>query len=103
MYVASSDGKKINPGSAAELTAGNRAARRTRLCEGQGQLYVGLPGNAQALLATLGSEELVKELASVSAPFEVGFASTIEMASRSGPAPRTMPRQFGPARYAPAR
>jgi HlyD family secretion protein len=29
------------------------------------------PATPQALLATLGSEELVKELASVSAPFEV--------------------------------
>lgn len=71
MYVASSDGKKINPGASAELLPATAQKDEHGYVIGKVSYISDYPATPQALLATLGSEELVKELASVSAPFEV--------------------------------
>lgn len=71
MYVASNDGKKINPGATAELLPATAQRDEHGYVVGKVSYISDYPATPQALLATLGSEELVKELASVSAPFEV--------------------------------
>lgn len=71
MYVASNDGKKINPGATAELLPATAQRDEHGYLVGKVSYISDYPATPQALLATLGSEELVKELASVSAPFEV--------------------------------
>ena len=71
MYVASSDGKKINPGAAAELLPATAQRDEHGYVVGKVSYISDYPATPQALLATLGSDELVKELASMSAPFEV--------------------------------
>lgn len=71
MYVASKDGKKINPGASAELLPATAQRDEHGLVLGKVSYISDYPATPQALLATLGSEELVKELTSVAAPFEV--------------------------------
>lgn len=71
MYVASNDGKKISPGSAAELLPATAQRDEHGYLTGKVSYVSDYPATPQALLATLGSEELVKELTSISAPFEV--------------------------------
>jgi HlyD family secretion protein len=71
MYVASKDGKKINPGAVAELLPATAQRDEHGDVLGRVSYISDYPATPQALLATLGSEELVKELTSVAAPFEV--------------------------------
>lgn len=71
MYVASSDGKKIAVGSTTELLPATARKDEHGYLKGRVSYVSDYPATPQALQATLGSEELVKELASVSAPFEV--------------------------------
>lgn len=71
MYVASSDGKKIVPGMTSELLPATARREEHGLLSGKVDFVSDYPATPQALLATLGSEELVKELISVAAPFEV--------------------------------
>lgn len=71
MYVASKDGKKINPGAGAELLPATAQRDEHGYVLGKVSYISDYPATPQALLATLGSEELVKELTSVAAPFEV--------------------------------
>jgi len=71
MYVASSDGKKIAVGSATELLPATARKDEHGYLRGKVSYVSDYPATPQALQATLGSEELVKELASLSAPFEV--------------------------------
>lgn len=71
MYVASKDGKKINPGASAELLPATAQRDEHGQVLGKVSYVSDYPATPQALLATLGSEELVKELTTVAAPFEV--------------------------------
>lgn len=71
MYVASSDGKKISRGASAELLPATAQREEHGYLSGKVSYVSDYPATPQALLATLGSEELVKELTSASAPFEV--------------------------------
>lgn len=71
MYVASSDGKKIAVGSTSELLPATARKEEHGYLKGKVSYVSDYPATPQALQSTLGSEELVKELASQSAPFEV--------------------------------
>lgn len=71
MYVASKDGKKIIPGMSAELLPATALRNEHGFLTGKVSFVSDYPATPQALLATLGSEDLVKELITVAAPFEV--------------------------------
>lgn len=71
MYVAASDGKKIVPGATAALLPATAQRDEHGFLTGKVSYVSDYPATPQALRATLGSDELVKELISVSAPFEV--------------------------------
>jgi HlyD family secretion protein len=71
MYVAAADGKKILPGAQAHvMPATVRREERGHLL-GEVRSVSDYPATPQSLLATLGNEELVREVASMPAPFEV--------------------------------
>jgi hypothetical protein len=63
--------KRSIPAAAAELLPATAQRDEHGYVVGKVSYISDYPATPQALLATLGSEELVKELASVSAPFEV--------------------------------
>jgi HlyD family secretion protein len=63
--------RKIAVGSASELLPATARKDEHGYLKGKVSYVSDYPATPQALQATLGSEELVKELASVSAPFEV--------------------------------
>ena len=71
MYVASNDGKKIHTGAMAEILPATARRDEHGFLVGTVHYVSDYPATPQALLATLGSEELVKDLIAVAAPFEV--------------------------------
>ena len=71
MYVASNDGKKIHTGAMAEILPATARRDEHGFLIGTVHYVSDYPATPQALLATLGSEELVKDLIAVAAPFEV--------------------------------
>jgi len=71
MYVAASDGKKIAPGAEVHvLPATVKREERGHLL-GEVRNVSDYPATPLSLRATLGNEELVREVASMAAPFEV--------------------------------
>lgn len=93
MYVASSDGKKVNPGMTAELLPATTRREEHGFLAGKVSFVSDYPATPQALLATLGSEDLVKELISVAAPFEV----RIRLDTRDGRPVWTRPTPDAPS------
>jgi len=71
MFVASNDGKKIRPGAVAEILPATARRDEHGYLVGKVNYVSDYPATPQALLATLGSEELIKDLIAVAAPFEV--------------------------------
>lgn len=71
MFVASNDGKKIHSGALAEILPATARRDEHGYLVGKVDYVSDYPATPQALLATLGSEELVKDLIAVAAPFEV--------------------------------
>lgn len=71
MYVAAGSGKKIQPGVEAHIVPATVKREEQGYMRGTVRYVSDYPATTQSLLATLGSEELVRDLASVAAPFEI--------------------------------
>ena len=71
MYVASGDGKKIRTGAAVEILPATARRDEHGFLMGKVSYVSDYPATPQSLQATLGSEELVKDLTAFAAPFEV--------------------------------
>ncbi len=71
MYVASSEGKKILPGAEVHLSPATVRREEHGHVIGRVRFVSDYPSTPQSLLATLGNEELARDLAGVAAPFEL--------------------------------
>ena len=71
MYVAAASGKKILPGVEAQIVPATVKREERGYLLGTVRYVSDYPATPQSLLATLGNEELVRDLAGVSAPFEI--------------------------------
>ena len=71
MFVAPGDGKKIRTGAAAEILPATARRDEHGFLMGKVSYVSDYPATPQSLQATLGSEELVKDLTAFAAPFEV--------------------------------
>ncbi|MGQ0650953.1 MAG: NHLP bacteriocin system secretion protein [Betaproteobacteria bacterium] len=71
MYVAAADGKKIAAGAEAHVLPATVQREERGHLLGEVRSVSDYPATPQSLLATLGNEELVREVASLPAPFEV--------------------------------
>ena len=71
MYVAAGDGKKIRAGAIAEILPATARRDEHGYLIGRVSYVSDYPATPQSLQATLGSEELVKDLTAFAAPFEV--------------------------------
>lgn len=71
MFVAASDGKKIPPGAETHVIPATVKREEKGHLLGNVRFISDYPATPQSLIATLGNEELVREIANVAAPFEI--------------------------------
>lgn len=78
MYVAASDGKKLQPGGEVHIVPATVRREEYGHVLGSVSYVSDYPATPRTLLASLGSEELVRDLASVPAPYEIRILPSME-------------------------